>query len=276
MFLICQKSYNPLLICCLSLNFFVLNNLSNGIYLFYTYYFGLFGINYGTIDCLYVDGTIEIFAGSSTRDYIYAGLVCGKNEGTIKYAMVNSDFFADNYIRVPLYPDNPKYKDIYIKYGIICERRTSRVGGVTGFNAGTIIASVTYAEIYSCGDAGGIAGWATGLIKDCYASSGIRYYYDYPNIYNDSIGGIVGATESKVENCTIDGIIFYHRLEAIDSKYVTPCMGTIVGQAKGPNAEVIDCTVKKGEVRTLGLLDYQTIYARGDVVGCYNYDNRLI
>lgn len=144
--------------------------------------FGLFKLIHkkGIVkDLILQNCSITISANHDGAGKIYAGLLCGRNYGTVQRIMINDG------------------EESILRYN-------SRVGGACGGNYGIIdncfITGLTLGEN---GDLGGLVGYNfTGKISESYVRDyKINFYVTEEN---RSIGGLVGALEKgTIENCFV-------------------------------------------------------------------------
>ena len=81
---------------------------------------------------------------------------------------------------------------------------TENVGGVAGYNKGTITSSCNDGAVSGQKAVGGIAGYNTGTIQECYNVGTIKCVYEN----GSQVGGIVGYnTRAKVDRCFNDGFV---------------------------------------------------------------------
>ncbi len=159
----------------------------------------------GEIRNLKVSGVIHVDAGIG--DPVSAGLLCGVNMGHIFYCQSGVDRLSSLYIY----------------------RSNSVVGGLVGSNGRSIIGCTNFANIFGCGDIGGIVGESKGTlsgISSCANAGKIEYYWLGGN---RSIGGIVGLVESgSLSGNTNTGDIYYTNSYISDST-LKPRIGLTVG-----------------------------------------------
>lgn len=142
-------------------------------------------------------------------------------------------------------------KNLTIGSGYLHSRQY--VGGIAGFNQGTIENCVNMATVISTTSyAGGVTGANNGTLKNCHNTGGISGI--------SVIGGIVGGNSGKVENCTNIG-----NLSGTEHS-----IGGIVGlnyynSSTRQSGTVIKCTSPKGLVP----------HATGDT-GAYMWPGRFV
>ncbi|MCL1901890.1 MAG: hypothetical protein FWG51_05805, partial [Firmicutes bacterium] len=117
---------------------------------------------------------------------------------------------------------------------IFCDRDKSQIGGIAGWNSGTISSCTNNSTMMGRGDIGGIVGHNDGgTVSSCYNYGTIRYYYYSRG--DRSIGGVVGIQNqsgAKVTNCWNYGTVYYD-CYYIESTAIQPNMGQIVGYRAG-------------------------------------------
>lgn len=132
-------------------------------------YFGLFGVNYGTIKNLGIEnGTMTILTQS--EENIYLGAFTGDNRGHIKNCK-NTNTVACHM------PSNG-----------------ANIGGITGLNSNEISICSNWGSVGSREMAGGIAGLNIGNINDCFNAGDVTSVY--------GTGGIVGYNyKGTIQRC---------------------------------------------------------------------------
>ena len=117
-----------------------------------------------------------------------------------------------------------------VDVNITCKRYLSRIGGLVGYNKGTITDVRSWATIYGNGDMGAVAGVTeNGTISHAIAYN--RILSLYVQINNRSIGGIVGySVNSTLEDLSVIGMtIKYAGRSEIEWNEIAPNMGLLVG-----------------------------------------------
>ena len=199
---------------------------------------GLFGMNRGTIKNLNIqDSTLvcSSYLSRSSGSYVYAGLLCARNQGTIENCRaVNCT--VKNAVQRYWFDDNAGLPDLY---GYIYS------GGLVGVNDGIIhkssfvnpAADSIYASAYLIGysfngyfpgyhgkitlNTGGIVGQNNSIIRDCYSDVKINskvtgiaqttgtYFMSYfmPEVclYTGGITGGVGGDPVRIQRCFARG-----------------------------------------------------------------------
>jgi hypothetical protein len=67
------------------------------------------------------------------------------------------------------------------------------VGGVAGWNQGTVQNCYVTGNVTGYNYVGGVVGWNHGMVQNCYATSDVSG--------NNSVGGVVGGNSGTVQNC---------------------------------------------------------------------------
>ncbi|MCL2185957.1 MAG: hypothetical protein FWB86_08930 [Treponema sp.] len=180
---------------------------------------GLFKINYGTIkNVKFNNPQINVGVNHSGNGWIYAGTVCGQNNGLI------SDVIAAN-VQIT-----------------IC-RDKSAIGGIAGTSA------VSMAVIKNCqvslsdrfgenGDTGGIIGQllVNSKVENCKVIGGTITHYSIGA--SRSIGGIAGICDSsKILSCSIGSTFF-----KITNKQQKPAIGVLCGSLRN-GSEINSCGI---------------------------------
>jgi len=124
--------------------------------------------------------------------------------------------------------------NVTVQVNIDIDRALSTSGGIVGsLESGTITNSSisSNTSIFSNGDIGGIAGWNKGTIKNSYSYASISYYYINDNAR--SVDGIVGYNNSgKVSGVSSYGYLENTHLGDRPIK-VEAKIGTIIGDNTG-------------------------------------------
>jgi len=182
-------------------------------------YLGLFKINSGTVkNVKFLNPQINVGVNHSGNGWIFAGTVCGQNNGLI------SDVIVTN-VRIRIYRDK------------------SAIGGIAGTSA------VSTAVIMNCqvslsdvfgenGDTGGIIGQlqVNSRVENCKVTSGIITHYSSGT--SRSVGGIVGVCDSsKIISCEIGSTYF-----KVTNKQHKPAIGILCGSLRN-SSEINSCRV---------------------------------
>ncbi|MBR4495569.1 MAG: hypothetical protein IKP12_00370 [Acholeplasmatales bacterium] len=198
--------------------------------------FGLFTKNYGTIKNLIINesGThTQNQKGFNPNKYIYSGMFCGQNYGSI---------------------ENCKYKSNNINMCFFVP--AVYVGGIAGYNSGTISKCYVYSHnVDGYGNKGGICGINTinGKVIDCIFDGLITNRYEKDDqLEQYSVGGFVGINYGEVEYCKNYGKIKfslgnYPETKLSDSRTMQPRMGLYIGTNYGTykgNVSYIDIDTK--------------------------------
>ncbi len=143
---------------------------------------GVCGFNDGTIENCYNTGDVS-GTGTSSYGYVYAGGVCGFNDGTIENCYNTGDVSGTG---------TSSNASVY-------------AGGVCGLNDGTIENCYNTGDVSGTGTssygyvyAGGVCGWNTGTIENCYNTG------DVSGTSTDGsgcAGGVCGWNTGTIENC---------------------------------------------------------------------------
>jgi len=184
--------------------------------------YGLFAdIDGGTVKNLVLEGNITINAEGNPN---CVGVLAGSSSGLIENvsSTVNISFTKDtrsvklggivgeNYGGIVKNCFNIGTIDI----DIVNPYEDFEVGGVAGFNSGTVencyaTGDITVTQDGESGNAGGVVGNNTGTVRNCYATGNV----DATGSVSISTGGVVGTigtnddptVEPKVENCYATG-----------------------------------------------------------------------
>ena len=178
--------------------------------------------------------------GTKSIDY-YIGSIAGLNRGTIDYCG-GMDIYADG--------------------------ENCMVGGIAGYNSGTIVDCNGGTKVYTDGEnciIGGVVGYNSGTVDGCRNNS------DLAAEHGESIAGIAGACYGEsaekpaiIKNCHNNGDIYAPEGAAA---------GLVVAMNK--NSEIIDC-YNKGEITSdsdgaAGIVYDARADGRGKVIRCDNY-----
>ena len=144
-------------------------------------------------------------------------------------------------------------------------------GGVCGWNTGTIENCYNTGDVSGTGTstdgsgyAGGVCGWNTGTIENCYNTGEVSGIYGFV-----SVGGVCGFNGGTIENCYNTGDV---------SGTGTSSNGTVyAGGVCGFNDGTIENCYNTGEVSGTGTSSYGYVYAggvcgwnTGTIENCYN------
>jgi len=180
---------------------------------------GLFRINSGTIKNLnFKNPQINVGVNHSGNGWIYAGTVCGKNNGLI------SDVTATN-VQIRIYRDK------------------SAIGGIAGTSdVNTAIiknCQVSLSDIFGeNGDTGGIIGQLQGnsRVENCRVTGGTITHYSSGT--SRSVGGIAGVCDSsKIISCAIGSTYF-----KVTNKQHKPAIGILCGSLRN-GSEINSCNI---------------------------------
>lgn len=223
-------------------------------------HFGLFGINYGTIKNLTVDGLVAV--GGSGVSGIYVGMICGENKGVISYCANKS-----NKPEAEVTYDASRNLYVVSNYAVYCGLDDSKVGGIVGRNSGTIEYCTNNVSVYGRGDVGGIVGanYDNGVVSYCINDGQVAYLWA---TNNRSIGGIVGyLCSGEVRNCiNYDMVKIYNN--ASDSRTLAPKMGQIVG-----HSDVDGITQGNTCYGNVDIGNLQTITWKGGILNLVEYSH---
>lgn len=134
----------------------------------------------------------------------------------------------------------------------------TEIGGIAGYNSGTIESCYNTCSVKGMDRIGGIAGNNAGIIQKCYSTGTITSFIDGSN---GSVGGITGENNGTVINCYntgdisgnrhVGGVVGYNSIGTIENCYNigsvdgTVNVGGVVGVCGG-TAEVISCYYLEG------------------------------
>lgn len=186
-------------------------------------YFGLFGINYGSIKDLTINAEITIRGSQTTGTYV--GMVCGENRGYI-HDCISEWKTATSKVEY----DTANSKYVCHNFAIYCTQDDSKVGGIAGINYKYIERCINKANIFANGDVGGITGENCGE-GSIYMATNYGHVAYLWMTNNRSIGGIVGYfSGGYVQYCTNYAEVGIYNI-ATDSRVLQPCIGQIIGYA---------------------------------------------
>lgn len=223
-------------------------------------HFGLFGINYGTIKNLTVDGLVAV--GGSGVSGIYVGMICGENKGVISYCANKS-----NKPEAEVTYDASRNLYVVSNYAVYCGLDDSKVGGIAGRNYGIIEHCTNNVSVYGRGDVGGIVGanYDNGSISYCINDGQVAYLWA---INNRSIGGIVGyLCSGEVNNCSNYDLIKIYNNPS-DSRTLEPKMGQIVG-----HSDVDGSTYNNSCYGNVDIGNLQMVTWKGGVLNLVEYSH---
>ena len=154
-----------------------------------------------------------------------------------------------------------------------------QIGGLAGFNSGTILNCNVHGNIGGNDYVGGLIGYNDGSVKNCYTRGNVKG--------NESTGGLVGYNYGRVENCyatgNVTGLLKIGGLVGFNEDTVENCHAT--GKVSGKNyigglvgyngAFVENCHAAgkvDGEDNVGGLIGYndgkvETSFSLGNVTG---------
>ena len=184
-------------------------------------YYGLFGVNRGTITDINITGGYR-YAGVGD-----AGILAGSNLGTISYSFATGTFSTDRNQPLGLLVGRNTGTIEYSSSAGSISGNQGESGGLVGFNGGTIAYSNSSAVIsgYSGNTVGGLVGanfggtieysYATGAVSGLNSSFAgglvgqnegglIEYSYATGRAYGGYAGGLVGINEPGARNGTIE------------------------------------------------------------------------
>jgi hypothetical protein len=229
----------------------------------YYHYYGLFGVNNGTIKNINLTGvnidasTLPSYYNTSSHSS-YAGSIVGANSGTLTdcdaSGSVSSSFasylshdaasiaggivgingygtLVDCDASVKVSSSSSSYYSSYSSFSILA-------GGIAGSNSGTLTDCDASGDVSSSSSygsyAGGIAGSNSGTLTDCDASGNVSSsssFSAYSSIYSSYAGGIVGYNNNvgTLTDCDASGNV------SSSSSYYSyySYAGGIVGQNYG-------------------------------------------
>lgn len=202
--------------------------------------FAIFATNSGTIEDLYVDGTLTLANGGSTsRDYVAA--VVGTNSGVINNVESSAVINASN---------------------------TYNVGGIAGLNTGYILNSSNSGAVSGYARVGGIVGANNGTVNSC--SNSAQVYMNYNG--KGGVGGIAGfngdkngSVEAHIWNCYNTGYILSGDPD------VSSTQGSWVGGICGfvnVKSDCVNC-YNTGDVSGYAFLDHISGRTEGTNTNCY-------
>ena len=223
-------------------------------------YFGLFGINYGDIFDVTINGSVAI--GGSTVSGVYAGIICGENHGWI-YNCVTE--WKDLEAEVTYDESNSIY--ICSNYAVYCAHDDSKVGGIAGSNYGDIDYCTNYAAVFGRGDVGGIAGvnYDSGWVYKSKNYGQVAYLWATEN---RSIGGIVGyLCSGKVTYSSNYGLVKIYN-NPTDSHTLAPKMGQVVG-----HSDVDGTTSNNGCYGSVNIGNLKTVTWKGGFLNLVSYSH---
>jgi hypothetical protein len=181
-----------------------ISNLSGYTPLTYGGGFGLFEANSGTIKNLHVTGYIGVTNETST------GMIAGINHGFIKNCTSQSN------------QSNNSNGMIFVT-----QSTNSYVGGITGYNTGTVQDCINYSNVQGMNHAGGVVGYNTsyGTVLRSYNTGNIQSRRNTGGVVGYNSYGTVshsyntGEVSSNYENC--GGIVGQNLYGAVANSYNT-------------------------------------------------------
>ena len=201
-------------------------------------YLGLFRVNSGTVKNVAIaNPQISVGVQHSGNGWIYAGPVCGQNNGLI------TDVTATNvYIRI--------YRD------------KAAIGGIAGTAAAStavikncqVSLSDTFGEN---ADTGGIIGQlqVNSRVENCMVTGGTITHYSANT--SRSVGGIVGVCDSsKILSCSIGSTTF-----RVTNKQHKPAIGILCGSLRN-GSEINACGITNAWITSWG--GYKNTYYRNE------------
>ena len=154
------------------------------------------------------------------------------------------------------------------------------VGGIVGFNAGTIEKCfVTSGDVYvsSTVERRGalICGESTGTIKNCYATGSVTVTQPSENNKYAHAAGIVAYNNGKVLNCFVDANVYAYGYQHHYFNNRDWGEGALIACVNGPIATIENCfamgKVTAGQSRIGDICCYQ--YDGGTITNCYKASN---
>ena len=190
-------------------------------------YFGLFTVNYGTIENLTVDVDFDIFhKNASYQNYLVAvGGVCAYNRGTLDDVTAKGEITGDG--------------RVYL-------------GGIAGFNRGDIISSDSEVVIRGTNCVGGVAALSSGTLDGAFFRGTIYYDSNYTSSYEtyNRIGGLVGELDGgTMVTCGFYGDIIVDFTNG--SRSFKPRIGGLAGCRDG--GEITGCDMETGVLNLTNL-----------------------
>lgn len=190
-------------------------------------YFGLFTVNYGTIENLTVDVDFDIFhKNASYQNYLVAvGGVCAYNRGTLDDVTAKGEITGDG--------------RVYL-------------GGIAGFNRGDIISSDSEVVIRGTNCVGGVAALSSGTLDGAFFRGIIYYDSNYTSSYEtyNRIGGLVGELDGgTMVTCGFYGDIIVDFTNG--SRSFKPRIGGLAGCRDG--GEITGCDMETGVLNLTNL-----------------------
>ena len=190
-------------------------------------YFGLFTVNYGTIENLTVDVDFDIFhKNESYQNYLVAvGGVCAYNRGTLDDVTAKGEITGDG--------------RVYL-------------GGIAGFNRGDIISSDSEVVIRGTNCVGGVAALSSGTLDGAFFRGIIYYDSNYTSSYEtyNRIGGLVGELDGgTMVTCGFYGDIIVDFTNGLRS--FKPRIGGLAGCRDG--GEITGCDMETGVLNLTNL-----------------------
>ena len=190
-------------------------------------YFGLFTVNYGTIENLTVDVDFDIsHKNASYQNYLVAvGGVCAYNRGTLDDVTAKGEITGDG--------------RVYL-------------GGIAGFNRGDIISSDSEVVISGTNCVGGVAALSSGTLDGAFFRGIIYYDSNYTSSYEtyNRIGGLVGELDGgTMVTCGFYGDIIVDFTNG--SRSFKPRIGGLAGCRDG--GEITGCDMETGVLNLTNL-----------------------
>ena len=190
-------------------------------------YFGLFTVNYGTIENLTVDVDFDIsHKNASYQNYLVAvGGVCAYNRGTLDDVTAKGEITGDG--------------RVYL-------------GGIAGFNRGDIISSDSEVVIRGTNCVGGVAALSSGTLDGAFFRGIIYYDSNYTSSYEtyNRIGGLVGELDGgTMVTCGFYGDIIVDFTNG--SRSFKPRIGGLAGCRDG--GEITGCDMETGVLNLTNL-----------------------
>ncbi len=151
--------------------------------------------------------------------------------------------------------EDGRVQNVALESGSI--KGNSYVGGVAGYNSGTVLNCYNTGKVEGSGDSvGGVAGYNSGTVSNCYNTGSVRGSGDF--VFE--VGGVVGANHGKVSNC-------YNTGEVSSSGDHISDVGGVVGNNRG----TVSYCYNTGEVSNYDAIVGGVVGGnRGTASNCYN------
>jgi hypothetical protein len=150
------------------------------------------GINYGTVANCYATGEIRGFTNDSS-----VGGIVGYSNGMVQNCHFTGEVSGEGSLG-GIVGNNNDYGTIQNCYAMNDIKGTDgSVGGVAGYNSGTVQNCHSTGTVSGTGSVGGVVGNNGGTVESCYATGKVSG--------NDSVGGVVGGNGGTVKSCYATG-----------------------------------------------------------------------